>query len=56
MRLVKPKTLELVGIIQLSSLKAKETLLHYFVLLQHKDNGKLLLKLMRQQARFITME
>jgi hypothetical protein len=42
MRLVNPEYLMLVGIQQLNSLKAKETLLRFFVLLVRRDNGKLL--------------
>jgi hypothetical protein len=41
MRLENPEYLMLVGIQQLASLKAKETLLFSFVLLERRDNGKL---------------
>jgi hypothetical protein len=39
--LVLLEAMELVGITQTNSLMAKETLLHYFVLLEHKDKTKL---------------
>jgi hypothetical protein len=55
MRLAKPEYLMLVGIQQLNSLKAKETLLHSFVLLVHKINGKLLLAPLLLRAHGITM-
>jgi hypothetical protein len=41
MRLENPEYSMLVGIQQLNSLKAKETLLPCFVLSEHRDNGKL---------------
>jgi hypothetical protein len=55
MRLVNPEYLMLAGIQQLSSLKVKETLLHSFVLLVRKGNGKLLLVQLPLKAHGITM-
>jgi hypothetical protein len=45
----------LVGVQQLNSLKAKETLLLCFVLSVHKINGKLLLTPLLLKAHGITM-
>jgi hypothetical protein len=55
MRLVNPESLELAGIALFLSLKAKETLLPCFVLLVHKDNGKLLLVPLLLRAHGFTM-
>jgi hypothetical protein len=55
MRVVNPKSLELVGVQPNLSLKAKETLLPCFVLLEHKVNGKLLLAPLLLRAHGITM-
>jgi hypothetical protein len=52
--LANQKYLMLVGIQLISSLKAKETLLLCFVLLQHKNNGKLLLVPLHLKALGIT--
>jgi hypothetical protein len=54
MRLVNQESLELAGIALLLFLKAKETLLPCFVLLEHKENGKLLLVLLLLKVHGIT--
>jgi hypothetical protein len=56
MQVVNQESSELVGITQLNSLKAKETLLHSFVLLLRKINGKLLYLQLHRKALGITTE
>jgi hypothetical protein len=54
MRLANPEYLMLVGVQPNHFFKAKETLLPCFVLLAHKDNGKLLLAPLLLKAHGIT--
>jgi hypothetical protein len=56
MMLAKPEYLMLAGIALLLSLKARAISLPCFVLLEHKDNGKLLLAPLLLRAHGITME
>jgi hypothetical protein len=54
MTLANPKYLMLVGTTQLNFLKVKVILLRSFVLLLHKNNGKLLYRQLRLKALGIT--
>jgi hypothetical protein len=54
MTLASLKYLMLVGTTQLNFLRVRAILLRFFVLLLHKDNGKLLYPQLRQKALYIT--
>jgi hypothetical protein len=55
MRLVNPESLEWAGIALFLSLRARVTSLHSFVLLVHRESGKLLLVPLLLRAHGITI-